>query len=296
MQLLSLRIPLNYGGSEHFHLYLASINIITLSECGVMKTMIKETRRWTDTNKDEWPWIVRFTSILESWFRQETNKWGVLGIILSDKWVLTASHSLPKGGSYRVHTNNGGTADVAEVIPYSSCKPKIAHCKNDIALAKLARPIKFAENVRPICIPGRTKQQSFLQNRSEPAMILSNLGFNGLQKRTVRVRRSASCTHYSFSNHMICAGGERGSCAGDSGSPLMFSRREYNRINQVNRELKNIAYLSGVLSWGNDILHGADRFDFDFDECNSDPQFLAYTNIVRYLKWIQDETGIVPRQ
>lgn len=232
---------------------------------------------------------------MQSWFDYESENLGVLGVILSNKWVLTAGHSLEKDGFYRVYTNDDNSAEVAEIIPYSSCKPKKTECKNDIALVKLTNPIKFAENVRPICIPDLAKQQSFLQNRSEPAMILTKLGGNGLQKRTVQVHRAKDCKRYRFSHHMICAGGLRGACAGDSGSPLVFTRKEYNKNYGDRRSYKHIAYLSGVLSWGNDILHETDLHDFDFEECDSDPQFLAYTNVAKKLKWIKDKTGITPR-
>ena len=230
---------------------------------------------------------------MQGWFTYEADKWGILGVILSDKWILTAGHSLHKTGFYRAYASDGNSIDIEELIPYSTCNPKRTQCKNDIALLKLANPIKFTKDIRPICIPDTAMQQSFLQNRSEPAMILTNLGTTGLQKRTVRVHRARDCKHYSFSHHMICAGDLRGACAGDSGSPLVFSRKEYNKHDK--KSYKYIAYLGGVLSWGNDIIHETDAHEFDFDECDSDPQFLAYTNIAKKLKWIKNKTGITPR-
>ena len=251
-----------------------------------MKNKIEETTRWKDTNKDQWPWVVTFTTIMNGWFTVEANKLGVLGVILSDNWVLTAGHSLHNLVSYRAYTNDGNSYEVSEIIPYSSCDPRSTQCKNDIALVKLSSPITLAKNVRSICIPKIEMQQSFLRNRSEPAMMLTNLGINGLRMRTVRIHRARDCTHYSFSSHMICAGSLQGGCAGDSGSPLVFSRETDNHHNDKNK--KYTAYLGGILSWGQDILHDA----IDMDECHSDPQFLAYTNIAKKLKWITEKTGI----
>lgn len=262
-----------------------NINSQFLLECGHIENMIEEVTRWKDTNKGQWPWVVTFTSTMNSWFQYDTTIWGVLGVILSNKWVLTAGHSLDNRMSYRAYTNDGNHYEVSEIIPYSSCDPRSTQCKNDIALVKLSSAITFADNVRSICIPRYDIQQSFLKNRSEPAMILTNLGMNGLRMRSVRVHRARDCIHYSFSSHMICAGSLQGGCAGDSGSPLVFSREADNHYN---KNKKYTAYLGGILSWGQDILHD----DIDMDACHSDPQFLAYTNIAKKLKWITEKTGI----
>jgi hypothetical protein len=231
---------------------------------------------------------------MQGWFEFEADNWGVLGVILSERWLLTAGHSLQKTNFYKAYTADGSFFDIAEIIPYSPCSPKKTRCKNDIALVRLKSPIVFKKNVRPICIPSHSTQQSFLRNQSKPAMILANADTNALYKRTVRIQGAKHCTHFKFSSHMICAGGSQKFCAGDSGSPLMFSRKETNNINMAkSKKEKNIAYLSGVLSWGNDIIHETSSHDFDVDECKlSAPQFLAYTNIATKLKWIKDKTGI----
>ena len=230
---------------------------------------------------------------MQGWFPYDADNWGVLGVIISERWILTAGHSLPKDGFYNAYTSDGTSYDVEEIIPFSPCNPKMTRCKNDIALVKLKKLIKFSENVGPICIPSHSTQESFLQNRSKPGMILTNVDRSGLKKRTVQIRGGRDCTHYRFSNHMICAGDLRRACAGDSGSPLVFSRKEINNVNHAAKmSEKNIAYLSGVLSWGNDIIHETNSHMFDFDNCNSDPQFLAYTNIATKLKWIKDKTGV----
>lgn len=260
-----------------------------------MDEKIEETRRWKDTNKNVWPWVVYFTTTFHFWsIIDQFPLQGVLGIILNEKWVLTAGHSLGDE-SYNIHTNDGDSIGVSEIIPYSTCDVKAGQCKSDIALVKLATTIKFTQNVRPICLPVSAIQESFVGNRSEPGMILRRP--NGLQKRTVRVRRPKDCSHYPFSKHMICAGDQRNVCAADSGSPLMFTRKIYNDNRYTTKKNKNkdkyIAYLAGVLSWGTDILGGDDEFAAD-DSCDSHPRFLAYTNIVRYLKWIQDKTGTTP--
>ena len=224
---------------------------------------------------------------MSGWFTVEAKKYGVLGVILSNKWVLTAGHSLQSFISYRAYTNDGNSYDISEIIPYSSCDPRSTECKNDIALVKLSTSITFTKNVRSICIPSNEMQQTFLRNRSEPALVFTNIGMNGLQKKTVRVRRTRDCRHYSFSSHMICAGSPQGGCAGDSGSPLVFARKANKHYSdRVNN--KYTAYLGGVLSWGQDILNDA----IDMEACHSDPQYLAYTNIAKKLKWIKEKTGI----
>lgn len=260
---------------------------MALSVCGVMDQNIRETRDWTDTSKNEWPWIVQFEVAMQGWYAHGVKIWGVLGIILNERWLITAGHSLEKDGFYKITTNDGEVIDTAEIVPYSRCNVRETKCKNDIALVKLSKPIKFTNNVRPICIPDHATQLTFLQNRSEPAMILNDADTSNLHKRTVRVQRPGNnCNHFSFSNHMICAGLLRGACSGDTGSPLMFTREV--------QKGKYIAYLGGVLSWGTDILHENEEGELDIEKCKSDPTFLAYTNIAKKLKWIKDKTGITP--
>ena len=230
---------------------------------------------------------------MPGWFTYVIKIDGVLGVILNERWLLTAGHSLHKDGNYRANTNDGDAIDVEEIIPYSACKPKITECKNDVALIKLRRSIKFTKNVRPVCIPTLALQHTFLQNRNESALIFTTLP-NGLRKRSVRVNKSKACKYYHFSNHMICAGDLRGVCVGDSGSPLVFSRRIQTQPHNK-KSFRHIAYLSGVLSWGNDVVHINDG-KVNFGQCDSDPQYMAFTNIAKKLKWIKNKTGVTPRK
>lgn len=262
-----------------------------------MENTIQNSNDWSNVDVYQSPWIVQIMLVTKGWMSMEILQWGQIGVILGEKWILTAGHPMSDMYNYRIRTNDGKVIDVENVMPYSRCKPKITECKNDIALLKLVAPISFKRSVRPICIPNHRKQMTFLKNKNEAATILTNIGPNGMLKRTVHVCDAGNCTHYRFSSHMICAGGLKGVCAGDSGSPLIFTRYEHtNTVHDITR-YRNIAYVSGILSWGNYIMHNDNQSDdFDFDkECKNDPQHLAFTNIGKKIHWIKEKTGISPR-
>ena len=65
---------------------------------------------------------------------------------------------------------------------------------------------------------------------------------------------------------MVCAGGARKSCKGDSGGPLTCSRDLTNGQQEL--------YLCGIVSWG-------------VTECYNENYPSVYTDVTKYEKWIR---------
>jgi secreted trypsin-like serine protease len=111
------------------------------------------------------------------------------------------------------------------------------------------------------------------QTKRELGGFLLNLGAtNGIPEATLEqaFQMISADLGDSLSGNMICAGvtsGERDSCKGDSGGPLMVRKADGNWL-QV-----------GIVSWGKTPL-GAD------DPCGHENLFAVYTKLSNYFDWI----------
>ncbi|XP_078389164.1 transmembrane protease serine 13-like isoform X2 [Cetorhinus maximus] len=182
------------------------------------------------------------------------------GTIISQDWVITASHCFFEGDSYKPsnwklfsgfisqHQLLGATRSyVSKIVTHSGYNSDTEGY--DIALMKLKRPLQFTDNVRPACLP--TYGQQFPEGMTcwitgfgythEGAPSTSNI----LLEASINIIGSNTCNQRSYYNgaitrSMICAGKPSGgvdSCQGDSGGPLVC-------------EASGTWYLAGVTSWG----------------------------------------------
>lgn len=126
----------------------------------------------------------------------------------------------------------------------------------DLAILKLDRPLYIDEYVSPICLPSPTDQMA----TKDLGVILGwgkkknhkRTGTKVLQMARVPIADAEDCKQvyqsYKITDNMVCAGFKEGgtdSCAGDSGGPLMFKRKD-SQQQQSSNISRNKWYLYGI--------------------------------------------------
>ncbi|XP_032526306.2 venom protease-like [Danaus plexippus] len=208
-------------------------------------------------------------------------KWVGGGSLISEKFILTATHILSEPTYGRVRYALLGTlnkTDIRSGVLYNIVS-MIAHPEydipvkaNDIALLELDRQVFFNEFIHPVClpVPGRYITNDYIvagwgenNNRYSSDVLL-----------TARLRPSDECKSrivrkdFVYSNEKyICAKGElekgvyQDTCKGDSGGPLLALMFNIN-----------CSYsLEGIVSFGPECGKGFPA---------------VYTKVSNYLDWI----------
>lgn len=188
--------------------------------------------------RGSWPWqIVMFFGT--SHFSLRCG-----GAIISEKWIVTASHCVYgfedsgkfsiRVGEHDRYSSEGTEVDikVKKVVRHPKFDPHTYN--NDIALFKLDEPIKFNKYVSPVCLPksdvkpgtncfvtgwGQTEREGLAQL---------------LKQGKLQTRTNKECwihnnhRHHPVFDGMICAGSgvddNTSACHGDSGGPLVCER------------------------------------------------------------------------
>lgn len=217
------------------------------------------------------------------------------GTLINDHWVLTAAHCFEDNSPVRVYAGSqsllaGGVSyEAAKVILHEGYDPFTSD--NDIALIKLGARIEPAAAAAtraadaPTAVP-RTNivsliQQAQARQRLAPPEtgIVSGWGLTaekGAGTPSLQVIEAPfvsweTCNaprHYdgALTENMMCAGGQgKDSCQGDSGGPLVVANDDGSFT------------LAGVVSWG--------------EGCARETHPGIYTNVSRYLDWIERHTG-----
>ncbi|EAT33372.2 AAEL014349-PA [Aedes aegypti] len=167
---------------------------------------------------------------------------------------------------------------VEKIIVHPSYNKSVRNKVHDITLLRLAEDVQFNKYVRPICLPfdesirdmpiddedftvtgwGQTNNQS----RSALQLHVDLIG------KTLDVcNEKFSIANVTLVDTQLCVGGEKGkdSCKGDSGGPLM-------------RLVNTVWYQVGVVSFGNKY-------------CGTEGFPGIYTDVSKYLKWIEKEAN-----
>ncbi|KAF6213205.1 hypothetical protein GE061_010921 [Apolygus lucorum] len=220
---------------------------------------------------NEFPWMVRL-----SYF----NRFYCGGMLLNDKYVLTAAHCVRGFMWFMIKVtlgehdrcNTPSKPETRFVIRAFVGDFSFTNFDNDIAVLRLNDKVPLTDTIRPICLPTNLDEKyegvravatgwGTLKEEGKPSCIL--------QEVEVPVMSNDDCktnTSYSakvISENMMCAGYEEGmkdSCQGDSGGPLI-------------REREDKKYeLIGIVSWGN----GCARPGYPG----------VYTRVTQYVDWI----------
>ncbi|XP_065260548.1 prostasin-like [Emys orbicularis] len=201
-----------------------------------------------DAQEGRWPWTVSV---------QVNSRHVCGGSLVSAQWVVSAAHCFDLSVPYSQYrlvlgahqllnpSPNQVLAEVQNIIPHPS---SVA----DIVLVRLKEPVATTKFIRPISLPGASRQ--FPVGKMCWVAGWGDVGVNKpypttLQQLEVPILSAATCNEYynpfvpgadveAVKSGMICAGydaGYKGFCQDDSGNPLVCQQ-------------DGTWYLAGVLS------------------------------------------------
>ncbi|XP_026820598.1 serine protease lint [Rhopalosiphum maidis] len=239
--------------------------------CGVRPLVRKGGRivGGTGSTFGEWPWQVLVREA--TWLGLFTkNKCG--GVLITQRHVITAAHCQPGFlanlvavfGEYdisgEVESKRSISKNVKRVIVHRQYDA--ATFENDIALLELESPVNYDQHIVPICMPD---DEDDFTGRMAVVTGWGRLKYGGgvpsiLQEVQVPIIENQVCQDmFETAGHtktilssFLCAGyanGQRDSCEGDSGGPLMIEKDNgrWTLIGTVSHGIKCAApYLPGV--------------------------------------------------
>ncbi|KAG8004422.1 Coagulation factor X [Nibea albiflora] len=223
-----------------------------------------------DCPPGECPW--------QALFLNEDHRGFCGGTILNEYIILTAAHCMNQSrfmyvrlGEFDVLVDHGNEAThhVESIITHNRFKPDTYH--NDIALIKLATPIKFSRFILPACLPEQEFAEKVLMREADG--MVSGFGrlAEGRQPSTILQRLTVpyvdrsicmESTQLRISPHMFCAGYDtiaKDACQGDSGGPHVTRYR-------------STYFITGIVSWG--------------EGCARRGKYGVYTQVSKYIQWI----------
>jgi len=205
-----------------------------------------------NADKNEWPWIAGI---------YKNGKQFCGGSLVDATHILTAAHCvdhmrpsdipslLVKLGDHDINTEaetRTTKVRVAQIIKHKGFSQQTLH--NDVAILRLATPVQFRRNVRPVCM----KAAGAAVPKGNLATVvgwglMSDVGPRppSLQEITFKVWGNSECSSIygstapgGITDHMLCAGQQgQDSCMGDSGGPMV--RLVGDHYEQI-----------GIVSWG----------------------------------------------
>lgn len=227
-----------------------------------------------EANKGEFPWIAGL-------YKRGRHFCG--GSLIDETHVLTAAHCVAHMSSYDVaqlrvrvgdhdkstpFESKHQTLKVARIVRHKGFSTETLH--DDVALVTLASRVKFANNIRAICL---ARGSSNYEGRVVTVAGWGSLREGGrqpnvLMKVSIKVWKNSDCSATygrqapgGIISSMMCAGRKgKDSCSGDSGGPLMVVEG-------------GVVYQVGVVSWG--IGCGKARYPG------------VYTRVTSLIDWIE---------
>ncbi|XP_077423124.1 coagulation factor X [Vanacampus margaritifer] len=210
------------------------------------------------------------------------------GTILNEFIILTAAHCMNhtsfisvRLGEFDLSVNEGNEATyyLETALTHKLYRRDTFH--NDIALLKLASPIKFSRYILPACLPEPEFAERVLMKQQDGMVSgFGRLGQNlptskTLQRLAVPYVSQQTCkesSSFRISAHMFCAGYDKkamDSCRGDSGGPHVTP-------------YKHTHFITGIVSWG--------------EGCAKEGKYGVYTQVSKFNKWIRSAIKLLLRK
>ncbi|XP_011483418.1 suppressor of tumorigenicity 14 protein homolog [Oryzias latipes] len=248
-------------------------------DCGIRPYKLNRIVGGQDAELGEWPWQVSLH------FKTQGHVCGAS--IISNKWLLSASHCFKYNAEYEDPANWITYSGLQNQLTFNTAQRRrvkriITHTgyndityDYDIALMELMEPLEFSKTVQPICLPAST-------HIFPPGMSCWVTGWGTvreqgllaktLQKASVKMINDTVCQKYlsnSLTTRMLCSGylsGGIDACQGDSGGPLSCF------------EESGKWFQAGIVSWG--------------EGCARQNKPGVYTRVTSLRDWIKTYSGV----
>ncbi|XP_071988529.1 complement C1r-B subcomponent-like [Engystomops pustulosus] len=221
------------------------------------------------------------------------------GVLIGEKWVLTAAHVLKSGSGRKdldvndlhlflgdVHVDNLLMSGLVKAKAYYiHPKYNTENFDHDIALIQLENPVTMNSNVSPICLPdnaevilyetgrigyvsgfGITEDNKW--TRHLRYVYLPMVARDRCQESLTKQQSNKQLGDQKFTENMFCAGFSE-----DDGKPMDSCQGDSGGAFAVVKDKKWVA--TGLVSWGIDCGHG----------------YGYYTKVDNYIDWIRSYIG-----